>query len=75
MDLILCGSHFLFSHLIEITPLDGNPFAVPGASGSVVLTSHNNMIVGVITGTAKDGVNSYAVPFIDGILNYYPLTI
>ena len=52
-----------------------DPFAVPGASGSVVLTSHNNMVVGVVTGTAKGGVKSYAIPFIDGILSYYPLTI
>jgi len=75
MDLILCGVHFSFTHLTEIIPLNGGPFSEPGSSGSVVLSAYNNMLVGVVVGTSKDGTKSYAVPFADGVLKYLPLII
>jgi hypothetical protein len=75
MDLILDGDHFLFTHLIEITPFDGRVFSEPGDSGSVLLSSRDHMAVGVVVGTAKGGVKSYAIPFVDGILKYFPLQI
>lgn len=75
LDFILCDSHFLFTHLIEITPFDNEPFAVPGDSGSVAFSNYNNMAIGVVMGSAKGGIKGYAAPFVNGILNYYPLTI
>lgn len=74
MDFLLCGQHFAFTHLIEIKSLNGSPFSEPGDSGSVVLSS-NHYIVGLILGTSKDTTTSYAIPFVEGILNYYPLIL
>lgn len=70
----LCHKIFLFSHLIEIVPRQSVPFSVPGESGSILFSS-SNCIVGIIIGSDIDGSRSYAIPFVDGILKYYPLII
>jgi hypothetical protein len=74
VEFTLCGEKFSFSYLIEITPLGGNPFSIPGESGSIIMSS-NDCIVGLLMGTNSDATRSYAVPFIDGILNYFSLNI
>ena len=74
MQFFLCGKPFLFSRLIEIRPVTDRTFSVAGNSGSVIMTS-NHYIVGLLVGANSDGTRSYAVPFVEGILNYAPLSI
>ena len=70
----LCGSNFSFTHIIEITPFDNIPFSVPGESGSIIMSS-NHCITGLLMGTNIDKTKSYAIPFVNGILNVLPLKI
>ena len=70
----LSGQHFSFSNLIEIVALDGRPFSNPGDSGNIILSSTHN-IVGLLLGAATGGAKSYAMPFVDGILDFLPLVI
>lgn len=74
MEFDLCGSPFLFTKLIEIAPLEGSHFSVPGDSGSIILSS-SHYIVGLLLGTNSDATRSYAVPFVEGLLKYVPLNI
>lgn len=73
VNFLLCGVYFPFTQIIEITPFE-IPFSVPGESGSIVMSS-NHCIVGLLIGTNKDKIISYAIPFVNGILNYLPLLI
>jgi len=74
MNFQLCNQPFLFTHITEIAPKQKAPFSIPGESGCIVFSS-NQCIVGLIIGTNLDGSRSYAIPFVDGILKYYPLII
>lgn len=74
IDFVLCGRHFLFTHLIEVISFDGGAFSLPGDSGSILFSS-NHCVVGLIMGASLDNTRSYAVPFIEGILQAYPLHI
>lgn len=74
MEFDLCGKPFLFTKLIEIAPLEGSSFSVPGDSGSIILSS-SHYIVGLLLGTNSDATRSYAVPFVEGLLKYVPLHI
>ena len=74
VEFSLCGSKFLFTNIIEITPFTNTPFSVPGESGSLIMSS-NHCIVGLLIGTNADTTKSYAIPFVDGILNVLPLVI
>ncbi|ATL48032.1 hypothetical protein COR50_13120 [Chitinophaga caeni] len=74
MEFSLCKSPFLFTRLVEITPTSDGQFSEAGNSGSVIFSS-THYIVGIILGANSDGTKSYAIPFIDGILNYAPLII
>jgi hypothetical protein len=74
MEFELCGNPFLFTKLIEIAPLEGSSFSVPGDSGSIILSS-SHYIVGLLLGTNSDATRSYAVPFVEGLLKYVPLNI
>jgi hypothetical protein len=74
MEFDLCGKPFLFTKLIEITPLDGGSFSVPGDSGSIILSS-SHYVVGLLLGTNSDATRSYAIPFVEGLLKYVPLNI
>jgi hypothetical protein len=74
MEFEFCGKPFLFTKLMEIVPLEGNSFSIPGNAGSIILSS-SHYIVGLLLGTNSDATKSYAVPFVDGILKYLPLTI
>jgi hypothetical protein len=71
----LGGSKFSFSNLIEITPFDGMQFSQPGNSGSIILSNDQHFIVGLLIGKQTSGVKSFAIPFVNGILDYLPLII
>ena len=74
LQFYLCGRPFLFTRLVEVTPISDSPFSQGGDSGSVVFSS-NHYIVGIILGANSDRTRSYLIPFVDGILNRIPLRI
>lgn len=74
VNFTLGDNNYPFSKLIEISPTDGIPFSSTGNSGSIIMSS-NHCIVGLLVGAETGGIKSYAVPFVNGILNYLPLII